>query len=319
MKWVLCAVFLSAAVVGASDRAALGERVVLDLPESAQYRMRGAGIMSTFPGDDETLFWVGEGADRIAVHAEELDMLADDDFERQAKTLIESYTENGAEWEVKTLNPHIIYGLRKNAPEKAAEAELYGVALIRHKDGSVIRLAIFFAPNHAKTPEKNCEWAENVIRKVRFGPGVRSSAARVETIRFFTELTLDVPVSEGYVRSTKPGHDFSYTTFTKLGKQGEPREYFGIYLGGHPSFKKENFKDAQRVKSTIAGKGATWYCTEPKPGIYAAETCLLLTGGGFFSSEPPVYSHLLIRTSSPEERTELIDKLTHVKLITPAP
>lgn len=309
----------SAVVAMAADMPALGERLTLDLPESAQYRQRGTGIMSAFPGDDETLFWVGEGADCIAVHAKELDMLADDDFENQAKAIIDKYKENGVEFEVKTLTPHIIYGLRKNAPEKAAEADLYGVAYIRHKDGSMIRLEIFFAANHANTLKKNCEWTENVIRSVRIGSGVRQSAARVDTIQFFTELALEVPVPEGYVRSTKPGHDFTYTTFTKLGRQDEHREYFGIYLGGHPSFRKDEFKNAQSVKSTVAGKRAVWYCTEPASGTYAADACILLTGGGFFSSEPPVYSHLIIRTSSPEKRAELINRLTQVKLSKPSP
>lgn len=324
MKCALYALLFSAAVAAAADKSALGDRLVLDLPESAQVGQRTTALMAAFPGDDESLFWVGDGADRIAVYVKALDMLADEDFEKQARAIIERYKEDGAEFEVKTLNPDIIYGLRKSAPRKASGADMYGVAFIRHKDGSMIRLQILFADKYAETPEKNCEWSENVIRSIRFGSGVRPSAARVDTINLFDEAVMELPVPEGYVRTINPGHDFTYTTFTKLTRQDDPPEYFGVYLGMNPNFKEEKFENAQKVQNTVAGKKATWYCTESD--VYRADALLLLSGcdselwwrlSGLIGStpEPPLYSHIIIIAPSAEKRTEIINNFTQAKLI----
>ena len=330
MKRALYAALLSAAAAAAADVSALGDRLVLDLPESVQRGQRSTAIMEPQPSDDEALFWVGDDDGRIAVYLEALDLLAGEDFEKQARAILDEYKKDGVELEVKMVNPHVVYGLRKNPPEKPTGADMYGVALIGHRDGSMIRLKILFAANHAKTPEKNREWSENVIRSIRFGSGVRPSAARVETISFFGELTLEIPVPEGYVRTTNPGCDFSFTSFSKLGRPGETLEYFGIYLGGHPSFDVKKQEDAQMVKSTFAGKSATWYCTEPKDGVHRADALVCISGcssgwqwqlADFFgvTPKPPVYSHLIIVAPTAEKRSELINNLTRAKLMKPEP
>lgn len=304
--------------------------MILDVPEGAQYGRRTTALMEAFPGDDETLIWVGEGADRIAVYAHEMDLLANDDFEKQAREFLARYNTTGDIFEVKVQSPDVVYALRKTAPERITGADAFGVAVIRHKDGSMIFLRIVFAENHAKTPEKSREWAEKVIRSVRFGDGKRNVAARKDIISFFNDLFFEVPVPEGYVRTVNPAYDFIVTRYTKLSKMEEPTASFALYLGGHPSFHEDKFKGAQKVEGAVAGKKVTWFCFEPEPGVYAAESCVCVAGkearsGGMLQrlgivvrrdgddSEPPVYMHLMITMPSAEAREAQIKQLSQIK------
>ena len=266
--------------------------------------------MAAAPGDDETLIWIGDAEDRIAVYAKELDVLADADFDKQAREFLDAYNEQAPLYEIKALNADVYYALRKEAPARATGADLFGVALVRHRDGSLIRIQILFAANHVSKPAACRSWAENAFRGMRFGSGSRNSSARKDDINFFNELVLEVPVPEGYVRTTNPGVDFTYTTYTKLTSWDAPADYFGIYLGDYPSF--EERKDAQKVNSTAAGKKVTWFCFSPRPNVYAAECCVRMSGLLNFG-EPTLYMHLIIIAPSPEEREAQIKQLEQLK------
>ncbi len=310
MKTTLFTLILTAVAALAADMPMLNERLILDLPEEARYGQRTTALMAAAPGDDETLIWIGEEGDRIAVYAKELDVLADADFDKQAREFLDAYNEEAPLYEIKALNADVYYALRKKAPARATGADLFGVALVRHRDGSLIRMQILFAANHVSKPEECRTWAENAFRSMRFGTGSRNSGARKDDINFFNELVLEVPVPEGYVRTINPGVDFTYTTYAKLTTWNAPTDYFGIYLGGHPNF--EERKDAQIVKSTAAGKKVTWFCFSPRPDVYAAECCVRMSGLLNFG-EPPLYMHLIIVAPSPEERAAQIKQLEQLK------
>lgn len=310
MKTTLFTLVLTAVAALAADMPVLNDRLILDLPEDAQYGQRTTALMAAAPGDDETLIWIGEEGDRIAVYAKELDVLADADFDKQAREFLDAYNEKAPMYEIKALNADVYYALRKKAPARATGADLFGVALVRHRDGSLIRMQILFASNHVSKPEECRTWAENAFRSMRFGTGSRNSAERTDDINFFNELVLEVPVPQGYVRTTNPGVDFTYTTYTKLTTWDAPSDYFGIYLGDHPNF--EERKDAQIIKSTAAGKKVTWFCFSPRPGVYAAECCVRMSGLLNFS-EPSLYMHLIVVAPSPEERAAQIKQLEQLK------
>lgn len=310
MKTTLFTLILTAVAALAADMPMLNERLILDLPEEARYGQRTTALMAAAPGDDETLIWIGEEGDRIAVYAKELDVLADADFDKQAREFLDAYNEEAPLYEIKALNADVYYALRKKAPARATGADLFGVALVRHSDGSLIRMQILFAANHVSKPEACRTWAENAFRSMRFGSGSRNSGARKDDINFFNELVLEVPVPEGYVRTINPGVDFTYTTYAKLTTWNAPTDYFGIYLGGHPNF--EERKDAQIVKSTAAGKKVTWFCFSPRPDVYAAECCVRMSGLLNFG-EPPLYMHLIVVAPSPEERAAQIKQLEQLK------
>lgn len=310
MKTTLFTLILTAVAALAADMPMLNERLILDLPEEAQYGQRTTALMAAAPGDDETLIWIGEEGDRIAVYAKELDVLADADFDKQAREFLDSYNEEAPLYEIKALNADVYYALRQKAPARATGADLFGVALVRHRDGSLICMQILFAANHVSKPEACRTWSENAFRSMRFGTGSRNSGARKDDINFFNELVLEVPVPEGYVRTINPGVDFTYTTYAKLTTWNAPTDYFGIYLGGHPNF--EERKDAQIVKSTAAGKKVTWFCFSPRPDVYAAECCVRMSGLLNFG-EPPLYMHLIIVAPSPEERAAQIKQLEQLK------
>lgn len=310
MKTTLFTLILTAVAALAADMPMLNERLILDLPEEARYGQRTTALMAAAPGDDETLIWIGEEGDRIAVYAKELDVLADADFDKQAREFLDAYNEEAPLYEIKALNADVYYALRQKAPARATGADLFGVALVRHRDGSLIRMQILFAANHVSKPEECRTWAENAFRSMRFGTGSRNSGARKDDINFFNELVLEVPVPAGYVRTINPGVDFTYTTYAKLTTWNAPTDYFGIYLGGHPNF--EERKDAQIVKSTAAGKKVTWFCFSPRPDVYAAECCVRMSGLLNFG-EPPLYMHLIIVAPSPEERAAQIKQLEQLK------
>ena len=310
MKTTLFTLILTAVAALAADMPMLNERLILDLPEEAQYGQRTTALMAAEPGDDETLIWIGDNDDRIAVYAKELDVLADADFDKQARDFLDAYNEKKPLYEIKPLNADIYYALRKEAPARATGADMFGVALVRHRDGSLIRMQILFATNHISKPEECRTWAENAFRSMRFGSGSRNSAARKDELNFFNELVLEVPVPEGYVRTINPGVDFTYTTYTKLTTWNAPIDYFAIYLGSHPDF--EERKGAQIIKSTAAGKKASWFCFSPRPGTYTAECCVRMSGLLNFS-EPPLYMHLIITAPSPEKRDAQIKQLKQLK------
>lgn len=310
MKTTLFTLILTAVAALAADMPVLNDRLILELPEDAQYGQRTTALMAAAPGDDETLIWIGEEGNRIAVYAKELGVLADADFDKQAREFLDAYNEKAPLYEIKALNADVYYALRKKAPARATGADLFGVALVRHRDGSLIRMQILFASNHVSKPEECRTWAENAFRSMRFGTGSRNSAERTDDINFFNELVLEVPVPQGYVRTTNPGVDFTYTTYTKLTTWDAPTDYFGIYLGDHPNF--EERKDAQIIKSTAAGKKVTWFCFSPRSGVYAAECCVRMSGLLNFS-EPSLYMHLIVVAPSPEERAAQIKQLEQLK------
>ena len=199
MKTTLFTLILTAVAALAADMPVLNDRLILDLPKEAQYGQRTTALMAAAPGDDETLIWIGEEGDRIAVYAKELGVLADADFDKQAREFLDAYNEKAPLYEIKALNADVYYALRKEAPARATGADLFGVALVRHRDGSLIRMQILFATNHVSKPEECRTWAENAFRSMRFGTGSRNSAERTDDINFFNELVLEVPVPQGYV------------------------------------------------------------------------------------------------------------------------
>lgn len=311
MKQTLSTLLLTIGTVFAADMPALNERLVLDVPSEAQYGQRSTALMEADPGDDETLIWIGEGNDRIAIYAQELDILADTDFDAQAqKYLADICNKVAPDFEIQKLNDNIWYALRKSAPSRPNGADLYGDALIRHQDNTLIRLSVLFAPNLAPNAQPCRELTEKTIKGTRLGQGARVTAARTDEINFFGEMVLLVDVPEHYVRTVNPGYDFTYTTYKKLATADAPVEYFGVYLGGHPSFEKR--KDAEKVKSTTAGKKATWYCYKTSAGAYAAECCVQLTSKLNFDA-PPVYMHLIIVAHSDEARRAQIEQLSKIK------
>ncbi|MBR4310715.1 MAG: hypothetical protein IKT79_06775 [Akkermansia sp.] len=312
MKKTLTTILLSAASLLAADMAALNERLILDMPQEAVYGQRTTALMEASPGDDETLIWVGDGADRIAVYAKELNALADTDFETQARSFLGDYSRDGITYHITKLNDNVFYAIRQDNPEQASGADFFGIALIRHTDGSLIRLTILFAPNHITAPDKCRDWSEKALRNLRIGPGTRRLEAYCDVISFFSEMYFEVPVPEGYARTINHGCDFTYTTYCKLGKLKAPADYFGIYLGSHPDFEKPD--GATSIKSTAAGKKATWYCTEPREGTFVAESCMRLTSL-FSFEEAPVYMHLIIVAPSAEAREAQIQNLSHIKRV----
>ena len=124
-------------------------------------------------------------------------------------------------------------------------------------------------------------------------------------------MDFEVPVPEGYARTINPGCDFTYITYAKLAKISAPADYFGIYWGSHPDFDKPT--GASTIKSTTAGKKATWYCMEPREGTFAAECCVRLTSILSTFDEPPVYMHIIIVAPSAEAREAHIENLSHIK------
>lgn len=302
MKQTILAFLLSATAAWAVDMTALNNRLILDMPAEAKYGERGTALMAAYPGDDETLIWVGDGDDRIAVYAQELDVLAGKDFEQKARTFLEHVNKKGTQFEIKSHHPDICYSLRKDAPKEASGQDLFGAALIRHKDGSLLLVRTYFAANQVQSPEQCRNWSEKAFLGIRFGEGTRPSAARTDTVEF-----LEVPVPEGYVRTINPGVDFVYTTYRELKELGTPGAFFGIYVGAHPSYEKRD--GAKEVKGTTLGQDVTWSCYESESGFFDAECLVQL--------EPPLCLHLLIAAPSAEVRDALIKQLSQIKLANP--
>ncbi len=311
MKKSLLTFLLTTSAAFADDLPALNNRLMLDVPEEAQYGQRTTALMEADPADTETLIWIGEGADRIAIYAQELDVSADADFDTQAQKILKNRSNKvSPDFDIKKLNDNIWYAVRTTAPTVPNGADLYGEALIRHTDNTLIRVSMLFAPNLAPNAQQCREYVEKIFTGMRIGQGVREASARTDKINFFNEMELQVEVPEHYVRTVNPGCDFIYTTYTRLAAADAPTDYFGIYLGGHPSFEKR--EDAKKTKSTTAGKKVTWYCYEPEPEVYAAECCVRLTSKLNFD-EPPVFMHLIIIAPSDEARSAQIEQLSKIK------
>lgn len=297
MKRTLLTLLLSAAGAFAADMPVINDRLILDMPEGAQYGMRTTALMAADPGDDESLIWVGDGDDRIAVYVQELDRLADPDFDKQAREIFQNFNEGDLRFEVRKRSDDIYYAVRTSTPKEPTGADLFGSALIRHKDGSLIRVSILFARNQVKSPQKCREWVEKAIDGIRFGKGVRPSAARTDKFE-----GLEIPVPEGYVRTIEPGADFVCITYRQRKRVNEPASGFGIYLGHDPDVSPD--PEARKVEETMVGQKVTWYCTEPRPGFFAAE-CL--------TKLDEVYMHVFLFAPTAEARDALIRQLSQIK------
>lgn len=283
----------------------LGDHLVIDLPDEAKPGVRSTDMMGPMPGTDETLYWIGDDDNRVAVFAKELIKFAEPDFiEKAADGLRRSHSKD---FEIRTVGDNIVYSLATKAAFWPTGADCYGVAYVRSDDGMVQSVAFHFAKKAAKDIEACRELIIKAVGSIKTGAGKPDLGAHTATIGKEWNVGLQVPVPAGYFFIHEPGADFNLYRFKEVRQPGSGGSGIGIYLGHHPG--KTEMDDCKDLRDgKVLGKDVKW-CHFPSQSAreYDRAEVLVPLGEG-------VYMHLFLHADSPEKLAALISAAEGITL-----
>ncbi len=271
----------------AGEMQLLNGHLSITLPDGAIYGQRSTDLMGPGPGDDETLIWLGEGDDRVAIYAEEIGAFAADDFAaKQKEAMQRSLGKRGIGLDISERdNPVIVYALAREAPAQPSGSNVLAWADVRHADGTMQRLSFVFARNRVKDFEACRRLAKDAIESIRAGAPLPLQA-RDERIADIDEAGkgLVLPLPEGCHAVHAEGADFLFNTYTLIRPVGVPENSLRLYLGHYPG---ELDEPEETRKGTVLGEAVEWGITRyPEEGSASAE-CLVRVA-------PGLYTHLIV-------------------------
>lgn len=305
MKKALLLTLLTASALMAKEVQLLDDHLRMELPDNAVIGERGTGIMEARPGNGETLYWIGDGDDRIAVHAAELFEYAAPDFMDIAFNAMKSTAREDNE--VGTIGGNIVYAIIAPDATPKDDINVYGKALVRSADGMVQLVRFIFSRDVAKDIPAARELILKALNSLKTGEGGPDISARTVTFSKHPDNTiLSIALPEGYYFKHREGPDFDVYDFKEVRKPGSAGSGIGMYIGLHPS---ESDDHTTTRSGKLLGENVTWRISPGAPGeqFYSASLIAPLweekERGMFGYLE---YIHIWVYAETPEKRDELI-------------
>lgn len=304
---------LPAQTPATQDISLLNDRLHMQAPAGAVIQARSGSLMgAASAADNETRVVYEKDGNKMVVMCYEMRATAEPGYPAAAQKRLTGYLEDEApDYTVRTLGDDIVYAIRNKPIVRKArdEANRYGIADYRQKDGTLQRINFYFN-NQAIENHEACVAAVNRgIQSLKAGK--RTLALDARTVRLPAasekqEITVSLPKNHSF--SVDCGADFYVTRIMKVGPIGHPRSQMGIYMGHHSQFDPSQHDDAKQIPATVFGQPVIWYQntlqTDDGKDYTRTET---LVQPSITPGDDTPYFHLFIVTPDSASAQTLID------------
>ncbi len=310
MKSTFLTLLALAPALLAGEMKLLNGHLNITLPDGAEYGARTTELMGPGPGDDETLIWIGEGADRVAIYARELGAYATADFSASRQAAMQRQLGKQGFEIATTANEGIVYALATKAPKRPSGGDTLAWADVRHEDGTVQRISFLFAENRAADIAACRKLAKEAIESIRPGAPLPLQAReeRIAEVDAAGNWLL-LPLPEGCHAVHAEGADFLLNNYSIIRPQGEPESGLRLYLGHHPG---EPDQSEETRKGHVLGQAVEWSIERDVESGRSAADCLVRVAEG-------LYTHLIIYAADDKELDSHIRWAEKLNIAKPEP
>lgn len=292
---------LSATSLQAKEVALINGHLLMELPDNATLGDSDRDLASARPGNAETVYWIGEGGERVAVYAIELFQFAEPDFTAQAENGLREAAPAG--FEVCTMGENIVYAIATRAVEKPTGADLYASAFVRSEDGTVQRIQFVFDAGIAKDITRCRQLVLDALGSIRQGvsPELGARQALLGTAPDGSQWRLPVP--DGYYGTRESTADSTTFRFREVRRGESKGSAIGVYFGPSPKLKCP--AGCAKRPGTLLGRPVEWSVQAPRSenGYHRAETVLPLPVA---DGAAPMHIHIFIHADTTEKLDALI-------------
>lgn len=250
----------------------LNDRVTIRMPDTARIEALAPALMDAPASDEREMRVVydrGEG--RMVIMAHELFRLISKDYPDKELEDMKGLEGHMGPCELgKRDGGNVTYAYRKTAPEIEQDQTTYLYALvnIRHTDGTMLRLKLYFNPGFIKRHEECVELCRSVIDSVAAGSRALDLSERKVTLPTFEKgRQLEWTIPQGYGFYVEYGDGFYRATGNEVKRRVDGGSVFFMFLGDHPgtASRELDLKPSDAVKTittSVLGRKLVWRCFE---------------------------------------------------------
>lgn len=252
----------------------LNNRLSISVPKGAKNEARGHSIMAAPEANEsETRLVFEDGEKKLVVMAWELFRRASATYKEEVAKALKQWSEiESAPFKISTIGEHITLGIPAE-PNAEDDAILYAAAFVRHDDGTIQRIGVYFNPEFHKTPDHCADLAMKIVNSIKAGKrrlDLRAGDRNLDVLNDGFQMKLSVP--DGWTYTTQQGVDFLVHNLQEVSDFGSSYASIGVYIGGHPSYHHSRIRDDSLIKeirkAPLFGKSREWieYSTNDSEG-----------------------------------------------------
>lgn len=216
----------------------LNKRLSISMPKGSKNEARGHGTMAAPEANEsETRLVFEDGENKMVVMAWELFRRAGTSYKEEVPKAFKQLSESeSTPFKVSTIGEHITLGIPEK-PNAEDDAILYAAAFVRHNDGTIQRVVVYFNPEFHKKPNDCANQAKKIIESIKVGKrslDLKAGERNLDIPSEGSQMVVSVP--DGWTFTTQQGVDFIVHSLRKVSDFGSSSASIGVYLGGHPGY-----------------------------------------------------------------------------------
>jgi len=287
----------------------LNNRLSISMPKGSKNEARGHSIMAAPEANEsETRLVFEDGEKKLVVMAWDLFQSAAANYKEEAPEALTQWSESeSTPFKVSTVGEHITLGIPEE-PNEEDDAILYAAAYVRHNDGSIQRVAVYFNPEFHKTPDRCSALAKKIVESIKSGKrslDLKAGERKLDVLSDGFQMAVSVP--DGWTYTTQQGVDFLVHSLQDVSDFGSPSTSISVYIGGHPGYHHSRIDEDTLIKGTreapLFGKPREWieYSTKESEGWKGVEIISSIPG-----IDDYLKTHIFTGASEGKELDELL-------------
>lgn len=320
MKSTLAILILLGSFAYADDMESLdllNNRLTISVPKGAKNEARSNSIMAAPDANEsETRLVFKDGEKKLVVMAWELFRRAGDNYNEEVPKALKEWSESeSTPFKISKIGEHITLGI-PDEPNTEDDAILYSSAFVRHDDGMIQRVAVYFNPEFHKTPDHCTGMAKKIVESIKVGKRTLDLGAGERHLDILNEgFQMTVSVPEGWTYTTQKGVDFLVHSLEKVSDFGSPSASIGVYIGGHPGYNHSRIDEDTLIKGTrkaqLFGESREWieYSTKDSEGWKGLEIISNIPGIDDYWK-----THIFTGGADDKQREQLMKILSTAKI-----
>lgn len=295
----------------------LNNRLSISVPKGSKNEARGHSIMAAPEANEsETRLVFENGEKKLVVMAWELFRRAGANYEEEVPNALKQWSESeSTPFTISTIGENITLGIPAE-PNAEDDAILYAAAFVRHDDGTIQRVAVYFNPEFHKVPGSCADLAKKIVESIRVGKRslvLRAGERKLDVLNDGFQMTISVP--DGWTYTTQQRVDFLVHSLQKVSDFGSPSESIGVYIGGHPGYHHSRIEEDALIMSTrkaqLFGEPQEWieYSTKDSEGWKGLEIISNVPGIDDYWK-----AHIFTGGADDKQREQLLKIISTVKV-----
>ncbi|MEN6627859.1 MAG: hypothetical protein ABFD69_16665 [Candidatus Sumerlaeia bacterium] len=240
----------------------INKRLTVSMPRGSTIGSRAQGIMGAAePTEQETVIIYEDSGNKLVLLARELFKFAGKDFDGETSRALKRLSgDMGSHFVATGIGGNKIIGV-PDKPKQKGDSILYGVAFVRHADGTVLRVSVYFNPSFHKAPNRCRELTQRILASIATGPRRLNLDAGVKKLDLRADgITLSTP--RNWVYTVQDGIDFTVYHLTEMSEFEQLSKNISIYVGWCPSYFHEKIDKDLLFKgkrtSLLFGRQQEW-------------------------------------------------------------